>query len=109
MRYFPRRRTCGGLLLVPMFLVLCVRPLAAHDWYPHECCHGQDCAVVTSLIPLAGGGFRVETSQGFATVPKGFAARPSPDQKAHACLRQNGPTAEHRGWTLICLFLPGTA
>ena len=82
---------------------------AAHEWYPPDCCHGQDCAAVTSLRRLPDGGFRVETTHGFGVIPRGFLTRPSLDDKAHACLRQIGPDEEHLGWLVVCLFLPGNA
>ena len=63
--------------------------------------------VLTSLVALPGGGLRVETTQGFGIVPFGFSIRPSPDDRAHACLRQIGPDVEHLGWMVVCLFLPG--
>ena len=81
----------------------------AHEWYPHECCHDQDCAAVVSLARLADGRLRVETEHGIAYAPVGFDVRPSPDNKAHACLRDKGPPSEHRGWILVCLFLPAAA
>ncbi|MEQ1518283.1 MAG: hypothetical protein ABL931_17520 [Usitatibacteraceae bacterium] len=81
----------------------------AHDWYPKECCNDHDCAVITTMAALPGGELRVETDHGFAIAPRGFEPRPSPDNQAHACLRQIGPDEEHGGWMLICLFLPGLA
>ena len=59
----------------------------AHSWYPSECCHDRDCAEVIALTRLADGRVRIETAIGFATVPAGFATRPSPDGRPHACLR----------------------
>ena len=81
----------------------------AHDWYPHECCHDQDCAVVTLLERLPDGRLLVETQHAVGTVPRGFAIRPSPDGQAHACLRQNGSDVEHYGWVVIYLFIPGVS
>jgi hypothetical protein len=82
-------------------------PAQAHSWYPHECCHDNDCAVVIALDYLPGGEKRVTTAVGFAVVPREFPIRPSPDANAHACLRPNGHEQELLGWTVVCLFLPG--
>lgn len=29
-------------------------PAIAHDWYPHECCSGQDCAPISSITVAYG-------------------------------------------------------
>jgi hypothetical protein len=78
----------------------------AHSWYPPECCNGEDCGVVTLLEELDDGQIRVTTESGFAIVPRGFSTRLSPDLRAHACLRPDGPAVEQRGWVVVCLFLP---
>ena len=95
----------GFALLCSIFFGVAI----AHDWYPHECCHDEDCAVVVSLFRLHDGRLRIETARGVALAPVGFNVRPSPDGKAHACLRHVGPPNEHRGWVVICLFLPAAA
>ena len=41
------------------FIASCgLSPAKAHDWYPHECCHGGDCAPldnVTRIVTAASG------------------------------------------------------
>lgn len=93
-----------------LLMLLCpLRNVSAHDWYPEECCHGQDCAVVTVAEHLSGGRLRVTTVHGVGDVRADTSVRRSPDNKMHACLRQIGPDEEHLGWQLICLFVPGTS
>lgn len=95
---------CAGVMLLAA-----VTQVVAHGWYPHECCHDQDCSIVTELTMLPDGSMKVRTEVGFAVVPRGFDIRPSRDSEAHACLRQNGPDVEHLGWVVVCLFLPGVS
>lgn len=83
-------------------------PAGAHGWYPHACCHDQDCGPVTALEYLRDGGMKVTTSIGTAVVPKGYTIQPSLDGKAHACIRQIGPDEEHFGFMVVCLFLPSS-
>lgn len=107
---FPLRggRTRWRAMLYAWAMLLAAAPEAiAHKWYPHECCHDQDCGEVTELTLLPDGSLKVRTEVGFAVVPRGFDVRPSLDDAAHACLRQNGPDVEHLGWVVVCLFLPG--
>ena len=98
-----RAALCAGAMLAAATQVV------AHGWYPHECCHDQDCSIVTELTVLPDGSMKVRTEVGFAVVPRGFDIRASRDSKAHACLRQNGPDVEHLGWVVVCLFLPGVS
>jgi hypothetical protein len=102
-----RGRAWRAVLCVSMML-LAAPAAVAHKWYPHECCHDEDCSVVTELTFLADGSIKIRTATGFGVVPRGYTIRPSLDSKAHACLRQNGPDVEHLGWVVVCLFLPGT-
>ena len=103
-----RRRTRWRAAMCAVAMpLLAATHAVAHEWYPHECCHDQDCGVVTELTFLPDGGMKIRTDTGFAVVPRGFSIRPSRDSKAHACLRQNGPDVEHLGWVVVCLFLPG--
>lgn len=82
-------------------------PASAHSWYPQDCCHDQDCAVVQAAERLTSGELRVTTIHGIGLVRADTSIRPSPDSAMHACLRQIGPNEEHLGWHLICLFVPG--
>lgn len=62
----------------------------AHDWYPWECCHAQDCAPMGEAMqePLpkpAPGGWLLDDGM---LIPYSQ-ARTSPDGKFHIC-RRNG-------------------
>lgn len=92
--------------------MLAASPAAAHDWYPHECCHDQDCAAVDKVemlpTPMAEGtgatgmSMRVTTKYGSALVPASFPRRESKDHRMHACMLPDG-----RGsMRLICIFMP---
>ena len=92
--------------------LLAATPAAAHDWYPHECCHNQDCAAVDKIemVPQQtsdGAGsappaMAVTTKWGTALVPASFPRRESQDHRMHACMLPDG-----RGkMRLICLFMP---
>ena len=79
----------------------------AHEWYPHECCHDRDCAVVTAIERLADGGLRIATQHGVGVLPAGATMLSSPDDKARDCLRQIGPDEELTGWHVVYPFMPG--
>ncbi len=91
--------------------LLVATPAAAHDWYPHECCHDQDCAAVDKIemVPQKtsdGAGstpvMAVTTKWGTALVPASFPRRKSQDHRMHACMLPDG-----RGkMRLLCLFMP---
>jgi hypothetical protein len=93
-RTLPFRTALGTcqVLLISVFLSL---PTAkGRDWYPPECCHRQDCAVVESAIhtqPIGPGQLpqlTVTTKHGTAVVPHNFPVRESKDGRMHACLRR---------------------
>lgn len=106
-----------GLTLVIAAVVFIVAAVAAnaHDWYPMECCSGQDCAPVDkaessmppmSVIPGAAGlapvapelpSLVVTTRHGSGVVPPDMPRRRSPDGRMHACVRQG---------TVLCIFVP---
>jgi hypothetical protein len=87
-------------------------PAAAHDWYPMECCHNQDCAAVekVEMLPTpaadgtSGGGMSmmVTTKHGSAFVPASFPRRESKDHRMHACMLPDGGGKMR----LICIFMP---
>lgn len=98
------------LCFLALMLALACRSASAHDWYPWECCAGQDCA------PVAAAAVR-ETPRGYVvtirpgshpqwpvgrpgplvlTIPYAK-AKPSPDGRFHICLRPDG--------SLICWFV----
>jgi hypothetical protein len=79
----------------------------AHGWYPKECCHDMDCAVVDSVAQFvpAGGGLPqlvVTSKHGRAIVPHGFPVRDSMDGRMQVCMRPDPDGV----MDVICLFLP---
>lgn len=61
----------------------------AHDWYPRECCGGEDCAPADTVVRRNDGSYLV-TSRGMsAVIPSGFEEwRESPDARIHVCIRK---------------------
>ncbi len=96
--------------------LLAASPAAAHDWYPMECCHEQDCAPVdrTEVVPtpttatpngltaVGQSTLMVTTKHGTALVPANFPRRESKDSRMHACMM---PGADGQ-MQLICIFMP---
>jgi len=93
--------------LLPFLAALVVmpapRPALGHSWYPHECCHDQDCAPVDQVqsVPELDG-IIVSSKIGTALVPATFPKRESKDNRMHVCLRKS-QSGENK---VICLFLP---
>jgi hypothetical protein len=93
-------------------MVLAATPAAAHDWYPLECCHHQDCAPVdrvetvpTNTVADPDGtrpAMTVTTRHGTAPVPASLPRRESKDHRMHACMMPG----EGGRMRLICIFLP---
>jgi hypothetical protein len=89
----------------------------AHDWYPLDCCHSQDCAPVTSYRYVAGADYDtagkpianalprlvVTTRIGTAIVPDNLPRRPSKDNQMHVCMR---PGVYGIGVYVKCIFVP---
>jgi hypothetical protein len=94
------------LALLAVAQVVGSAEVRAHEWYPHECCDENDCAVVISMEGWPDGIRRLETKHGVVFVPRGYEARPSPDGKAHACMKKVGPESAPQGFEILCLFLP---
>jgi hypothetical protein len=95
--------------------LLAATPVSAHDWYPLECCHHQDCAPVdrTEFVPTpttsepqalapAPVAMIVTTKHGTVMVPANFPRRESKDHRMHACMM---PSAGGQ-MQLICIFMP---
>jgi hypothetical protein len=95
-------------------LMAAATPAAAHEWYPMECCHNQDCAAVDKVemvpTPAATGSengsqrpsMRVTTRHGTVVVPSSFPRRESKDHRMHACMLPG----EGGKMRLICIFMP---
>ena len=90
------------LILVALWsLIALAAPVLAHEWYPIECCSGQDCAPVTKMETL-GSLWVVTTKHGTALVGPNIARRPSKDARMHACMRPN----DDGKMELLCIFVP---
>lgn len=95
---------------ITLILALSTTPVMAHDWYPIECCSGQDCAPIpdTAVAVLPDGSYRVvlkpgdhplvmyEISRVFRATDRGL--RWSHDAGYHACVA---------GGSILCFFIPG--
>jgi hypothetical protein len=97
----PAPATLAILTLATSLLGAC-RPIAAHDWYPWECCSNLDCAPVIAAEVLPDASLRVTTRHGTIVVPSSFERRESKDNRLHACMRPD----EHGTMQPICLFVP---
>jgi hypothetical protein len=95
--------------------LLAATPAAAHDWYPMECCHEQDCAPVdhAEMVPTpttsdgksatnSPPAMIVTTKHGTVVVPGNFPRRESKDHRMHACMMP-GAAGQMQ---LICIFMP---
>jgi len=73
----------------------------AHDWYPLECCSGQDCGPADTVERRPDGSYFV-TSRGLsAVIPSDYALwRKSPDGRIHVCIRRLRSGGEY----LVCAF-----
>src|SRR5262245_41465671 len=93
-----------------VFAVIASYPFSlakAHDWYPHECCHGGDCAPVdnvTRIVTAASGqtGLILTSKLGTALLPPNFPVRESKDHRMHVCMRPS----LYGGMGITCVFMP---
>ncbi len=99
-------------------MLVAATPAVAHDWYPIECCHALDCAVVEKVEMTPAPGFSgligqpayaaaigemvVTTKFGTVVVPANFPRRLSKDGQMHACMRKTG----EGNMRLLCIFMP---
>jgi hypothetical protein len=83
--------------------VAIVPPVAAHEWYPPECCHDLDCAPVERAEPLADGAWQLTSKVGTTVVPASFPRRESPDDRMHVCMAR---FSHLDGMRPVCLFVP---
>lgn len=71
----------GVATFLALFFVLVVT-VAAHSWYPAECCSGIDCDVLLDeRVHSAPGGYLVDGKHFIAQ----SAVRKSPDEHFHGC------------------------
>jgi hypothetical protein len=99
-------------------LLAAATPVAAHDWYPMECCHAMDCAPVEKVEMLQGpamasmlgsasastpiSSMLVTSKHGSVIVPANFPRRESKDHRMHVCMRPG----EGGTMRILCIFLP---
>jgi hypothetical protein len=96
-----------ALFVVTAALLLTAFSAPAHDWYPRECCSGQDCAPVDSAVMAWNATTErselvVTTKHGTVRVPPSFPRQPSPDGRMHACMVWD----DAGGMSLLCLWMP---
>jgi hypothetical protein len=81
------------ILFALSLIFLLTTPTKAHEWYPHECCHDEDCHPVACEEIT-------ETKEGYRWNGYFFRkdqSKPSQDNKCHVCIfRKNAPQ---------CIFL----
>ena len=73
----------------------------AHDWYPFECCSGDDCAPVLHEREGIAGSRVLTSKHGTVVVPHGFQTRLSKDAQAHVCIMRTP-----LGLIPVCVFRP---
>lgn len=98
-----------ALVIVAIVLAVWLRPreAKAHDWYPMECCHSMDCAVVTGTASVVLTGellpsLVVTSKYGTVVVPRNHPWRESKDGQMHVCMRPS----ETGAMRLLCIFAP---
>lgn len=79
----------------------------AHSWYPHECCHDQDCYPIKDdeVELLSSGAYLIKATREVFSPPGSTLSdkhfRYSPDGSFHRC-----SFGGSRDSTSICLFIP---
>jgi hypothetical protein len=70
--------------------LLVASPVAcAHEWYPLECCGGDDCGPADTVVRRDDGSFLVTAHGMSVVIPATFRHwKPSPDGQVHVCIRQ---------------------
>jgi len=102
-----RSRTNGSMrfcIIVPALLM--TSAVAAHDWYPRECCHKLDCAPVDRAELLPNGSLRLTSKVGTTVVPASFPRQQSQDHQMHICMARFSHLDNMHP---ICLFVPMAA
>lgn len=78
-------------------------PVRAHDWYPNDCCSGQDCMQADRIELEGESGLQVWVGRLRIRFPSNFPARLSPDGRVHVCFFED----DYKGLVIPrCLFLP---
>ncbi len=93
------------VLAVLAALVAIPSDTAAHEWYPSDCCSGNDCAPV-ELIQSAEGGWWMTSKHGKVFVPHTERRRESKDHRMHVCMVPWYFSRGHTGMMVRCVFFP---
>lgn len=86
-----------------LFLALSIH-VNAHEWYPPECCGGNDCHVVDSIKWEGKNIIATVGAENITVTPGSTRWKPSPDAQYHICYT-NAYDAPH----VYCFFIPGDA
>ena len=82
-------------------------PVAAHSWYPTECCSAFDCMPADEIVTASDGAKMVRVRDQQIPIPIGLAPRASPDGRIHICFRSfPGDLNGVSSFLPLCLFLP---
>ena len=80
--------------------VMTAMPLTAgaHDWYPKDCCGGNDCAPAESVLRRKDGGYEVLARGVSVLIPPEYNEwKLSPDGRIHVCVREHLLACAFRG------------
>jgi hypothetical protein len=82
-------------------------PVAAHSWYPIECCSAYDCMAADGIMTDSAGARMVMVRDQRIPIPLGLVPRASPDGRIHICFRSaTGDLDGAPSFLPFCLFLP---
>jgi hypothetical protein len=100
--------TGARLLFFGAFLMIAGQlPVAAHSWYPIECCSAYDCMPADEIVTGSDGGRMVRVRDQRIPIPVGLAPRASPDSRIHICFKSTaGDLDGAPSFLPLCLFLP---
>ena len=73
-------------------------PAGAHDWYPKDCCGGNDCAPAESVLRRKDGSYEVFARGMSVLIPSEYNEwKRSPDGRVHVCVREHLLACAFRG------------
>jgi hypothetical protein len=91
-----------AILLLTFSQIAGAGPAKSHSWYPQDCCSNQDCMPADDVMSDHNGDLVVRVGSRRIWVPRGFAIRPSKDDRIHICFRAD----ENKFLMPLCLFRP---
>ncbi len=81
-------------------MLACITTAEGHSWYPHNCCHNNDC----KSVPC---GELTETTHGLMwrgiVIFNETQVKPSQDQLCHVCVKQQ---VDMVPYVPLCVFVP---